>query len=213
MALALTARYGGNDIFDKEPSLRLATAVVLRNDVFSKTVEKRGHTYCFKPQGEDDSNDINDVKVDDTKFAHTRVSKSNGDIEDLVRGNEVLPIPKGGIHEWLTTVYNSSRGFEIGTFNSSLLALAWKEQSQKWDSIALGYISDLIATAHGFVTNLLHHICPDERVRTGINSMLMDGLVERYKTAFAQVEFVLEVERFGNPLTLNHYFSDNLEKW
>ncbi|KAF4629777.1 hypothetical protein G7Y89_g8365 [Cudoniella acicularis] len=217
VALALAARYWGNDAFDQQPSLRLATSVVLRNEVFSKTVEKCGHTYCFKAQSAADSGvefgPDDAPETDDTPFLYTRVSKPNGDIEDFVREKEALSVPQDGhILEWLTTVYDSSRGFEIGTFDSSLLALTMKEQSQKWDSIALGYISDVIAIAHGFVTDLLRHTCPDKRVQTGLSSLLMDGLVERYKRAFAQVEFVLQVERSGNPMTLNHYFNDNLEK-
>ncbi|TVY58278.1 Interferon-induced GTP-binding protein Mx2 [Lachnellula cervina] len=216
VGLALTARYWGNDIFDKYPSLRLATAVVHRNNVFANTVEECGHTFCFSSQNATDSeakSETNDSESDKERFFHTRVSKSNGDIEDLIHENEELPVPAGDdILGWLTTVYDDSRGFEIGTFDSSLLAPAWKEQSQKWDGIALGYISDVIAITHTFVTNMLHHTCPDERIRTGLSSLLMDGLMERYKKALTQVEFVLQVERSGNPMTLNHYFNDNLEK-
>ncbi|KAH6662694.1 dynamin family protein [Halenospora varia] len=44
----------------------------------------------------------------------------------------------------LTEVYRASRGFKLGTFDPSLLAIIIKEQSKKWDSIALGYINSLL---------------------------------------------------------------------
>ncbi|KAG9233414.1 dynamin GTPase [Amylocarpus encephaloides] len=215
VVLALTARYGGNDTFDQESGLRFATAVVLRNDTFLEAVEKYGHTYCFKIHSAgfkvDEPATQDDSKPDVSKL-DTRAFKSSGDIVEIISENEALLIPSGDIMGWLQRAYNSSRGFEIGTINSALLALTWKEQSQKWNSIALGYISDVITIAHGFVTNLLRHVCPDERVRTRLTSVLMDGLVERYQRAFAQVEFVLQVERSGTPMTLDPYFNDNLEK-
>lgn len=219
--LALTSRYWENDFFDKQPSLRLATVIVRRDDLFSETVQKYGHTYCFKSQKEEDEDPFPEVsetddpsEIDAIPSVKIRIYEPHGDIEDLVCDNDALSLPKGdGILTWLTTVYHGSRGFEMGTFDSSLLALTWKEQSRKWDDIASGYISDVIAVAHNFVTDLIPHICPDERVRAGLTSVLMDGLVERYKTALTQVEFILQVERSGRPMTFNHYFNDNLEKW
>jgi hypothetical protein len=86
-----------------------------------------------------------------------------------------------------------------------------KGQSKKWDSIAHGYISDVVTMAHNFVTDLFRYTCLDERVRVGLASILMDGLLERYKKASTHVEFILQVERSGNPITLNHYFNDGLE--
>ena len=44
-------------------------------------------------------------------------------------------------------------------------------------------------------------------------NVLMADLTKRYVKAINQVKFLLEVERGGTPMTLNHYFNDNLEKW
>ncbi|KAI9873351.1 MAG: hypothetical protein M1830_000509 [Pleopsidium flavum] len=111
-----------------------------------------------------------------TVDSDTRTTASHEDIEDLVRKNEKLSRPESrGILDWLTSGYRTSRGFELGTFDSSLLALAMKEQSKKWNCIA----------------------------RARLISMLMDELVERYRKAFAQVEFVLQV-RMIQILTASH---------
>jgi hypothetical protein len=62
-------------------------------------------------------------------------------------------------------------------------------------------------------TGILDSICPERVVKAELLSMLMDGLFERYSKAIEQVRFLLDVERIGTPMTLNHYFTDNLEKW
>jgi hypothetical protein len=228
-ALALDAKYWGNDIFDQHHSLRLATLVVNRGEEFSKTVEVMGHTYQFEvesmsggavplttatsikfsPDGEATEKSAN------PKLSITRLMEDNDDdIEDILHNDELLSMPETqGILEWLTVVYRASRGFELGTFDPSLLAITMREQSKKWDGIALGYISDVVTIVHSFVTRLLQVICPDERVRTGLTSLLVDGLRERYKKAIAQVEFILQVERSEKPATQNQYFNDTLEKW
>jgi len=110
-------------------------------------------------------------------------------------------------------VYRNARGFEIGTLNSSLLAVTMKRQAVKWRSLALGYMADVATMVHTFVVDLLFVVCPLERVRSGIMSLLIDGLVDQYKSVIAHVEFIVEVELNGTPATLNHYFNDNLEKW
>lgn len=62
----------------------------------------------------------------------------------------------------ITYIYNKSRGFELGTFNVSLLTLLWKKQSVKWDHLALVYISDVIIIVNKYTLALLRGICGDE---------------------------------------------------
>lgn len=128
-------------------------------------------------------------------------------VEETIRSDT-----RKDVAEWLTSVYKTSRGFELGTFDSSLLAMTMKTQSANWESVALGYVTDVISMAHAFISDLLKLICPDQRVREGLMSVLMDELFLRYKEAIKHVHFLLFVERVGTPATLNHYFNDNLEK-
>jgi hypothetical protein len=226
-SLALEAKYWADDIFDQHPSLKLATYMVDRSEIFSKTVHVLGHTYDFEAgdsSGAVVSAEITPVKNNphqheteksaNSKLFPTRNTKTHSDIEDILPDTEQLSFPENqGILEWLTKVYRASRGFELGTFDPSLLAITMREQSKKWNGIALGYISDAVTIVHKFVTELFGLICLDERVRDGLISILMDGLLERYKNAVAQVDFVLQVERSEKPATQNHYFNDTLEKW
>ena len=98
------------------------------------------------------------------------------------------------------------------TFDSSLLAMTMKAQSSKWEEIALAYISDVVTMAHTFIVDLLRLVCPSLRVHEGLMSILMDDLMAKYKTAFDSAQLLLRLERMGTPITLNHYFNDNLEK-
>lgn len=214
--LALASRDGGHEIFNDPAGgqkLKIATMIVTRNEAFSQDVEKYGHTYSFLAE-----DDAKTPKPDDA--AKTKPSpkfstrKNNCPIGiGFLKANQYLDQPLSNITSWLRDIYDGSRGFELGTVNSTLLATTWKVQSQKWESISLGYISDIISIAHQFVADLLRLVCPDSRVRAGLSDLLVDRLQDCYKKVVAQVEFILHVERFCNPTTLNHYFNDNLEKW
>ncbi len=224
---ALLSNYGCTDVFDQNPTLRLATAVVNRSKQMSDIIATKGHTFHFEAGDEDEleaSDDVDSLVVDISAMdiedgnvegvVDTRTIKDHPELEDLVSAAQKLPEPRSGrFRAWLTHVYRNSRGFEIGTLNFSLLAVTMKHQSVKWKKLALGYISDIITMVHNFIVDLLRVVCPFERVRTGIMSLLMDRLLEKYQSAISQVKFLMEVELDGTPATLNHYFNENLEKW
>jgi hypothetical protein len=143
-----------------------------------------------------------------------RQTEDPPELDEILQTQETLPgCRKESVIQWLKGVYHTSRGFELGTFDSSILATTIKAQSSKWTKLALVYMSDIVALTHGFITKLLALICMDERVTRELISTLTDGLIGRYLTALNHVRFLLGVERVGTPMTLNHYFNDNLEKW
>lgn len=109
-------------------------------------------------------------------------------------------------------VYDESRGFEIGTFNFTLLSALMKKQSVKWPFLAQGYISDVIAMVHRFIKKALFAACGDKRMSTNIIARLEDKLTDKYRQAITHVDFLLKIEREGTPMTLNHYLNDNLQK-
>lgn len=146
----------------------------------------------------------------DDVFA-TRYQPTPEDLEDLLVHESIPANPEKGIMDWLEKVYRNSRGFEMGTFHSSLIQIMWKKQSSKWENLALGYTSDIVSITHTYICDLLKETCADDRLRAGLLSVMMEKLTERYRKAIDQTEFILQVERI--PLTVNHYFADNLEKW
>ena len=148
------------------------------------------------------------------QFKSVKCKSSYPELEDVIIPNQKIPRPRASsdIKKWLKDIYASSRGFELGSFDASILPVVWKEQSANWDPIAMGYISDIVCIVHQFTQDLLQAICKDERVLQGINDVLLDHLMERYKKSIEHAKFILAVERSGTPLTTNHYFMDNLEK-
>ena len=257
--LAVAARYGADDLFDRIRGLKLATIVVDRNTIFADDVWKKGHTMTFSQgeqskkceddavpfeevglqfaddgdddagdddgddddgdddDGDDDAGDddaVDDDAEDSEEGSYrVRLTVSDPELDEILHDDCNVPAPKPmGIMLWLDQVYKGSRGFELGTFDASILPNIWKKQSANWNDLALGYVSDIVSHVHNFIVKLLSALCEDRRVQSALLSVLMDGLVERYKKSIDHAYFILHVEKLGTPLTANHYFSDNLEK-
>ena len=226
---ALSADYVGDDCFDERPNLRFATQVVNRNEVLAKMLEEHGHSFVFdddvesassssgfsSPRGWPSTVNVGpENRNEDENKIPVRFQDDPEGLEELPDGeNMISGQPQGDIFKWLTKVYKTSRGFELGTFDGSILAMTMKTQSAKWEPIAISYIKDIIAMAHKFIRDLLSMVCPDPRVREALMAVLMDELLVKYKAALDFVQFLLHVERKGTPATLNHYFADNLEQW
>lgn len=63
-----------------------------------------------------------------------------------------------------------------------------------------------------FIATALGIACGNDKVCRNILSYLMDDLIEKYQHAISKVDFFLEVERDGMPMTLNHYLNNNLQR-
>lgn len=230
---ALHTNYGSQDSFDEYPCLRLATLVVNRNMQFSDDFSTLGHVYCFTAHaheddsehepnnapassvgaeiGEDDSEEEENGEV---TAMSSRKLKTCNDIEDVLRDSVQIKFSKmQGILPWIEEVYRESRGFELGIFSSSILSSILKKQSAKWPSLAEGYICDIICIVHNFLSTALEISCGDKTLCSNILSLLTDGLIESYKKSLLMTDFLLKIEREGTPMSQNHYFNSNLQKW
>jgi hypothetical protein len=87
-----------------------------------------------------------------------------------------------------------------------------KKQSSKWEDISMGSVSNAIVLVHRFLTSALQSICDDRSVRDALAGKLADELTRRYQNAMACAWFLLKVERSDTPMTMNHYFNDNLQR-
>jgi hypothetical protein len=136
-----------------------------------------------------------------------------GDLSHLTAGPHELEYKfRNNILRWLGTEYKNSRGFGLGTHNKSLLARVMKSQSCNWEAIATGYIHDIITMVHKFIIQLLGLVCSQLNLSSEVMSVLLDELTMKYENSLTQTRFLLSIERENTPLTLNHYFNDNLEK-
>jgi hypothetical protein len=224
VSLSVDAKYGSDAIFDNM-QFRLATLVSERNATFSDELARHGQEYHFtSSKGPEHTEEdlpppllwepVDSASSEPQATLKVRKMTHSVEIEEVLYAQDSLPVANGkSIALWLRELYKSSRGFELGTFDSSILATTMKVQSTKWTGISLGYISDVVAIVHRFIDQVLDSICPERLVKGELLSVLTDGLFERYSKAIDQVHFLLDVERTGTPMTLNHYFNDNLEKW
>ncbi|CAI7625828.1 unnamed protein product [Penicillium pancosmium] len=214
---AIGGNYSLNDAFEDIEALKLATGVVTRNEKFSEDLARWGHLFDFKNESS------SQVEVSDFAAGRQKpvkrllCSRKRKDIPEIL---DVLPEPSNlspplshDLASWIGDEYRQSRGFEIGTFNPLLLSSLMKKQSLKWTSLANGYIGDVIVIVHSYITNGLSQVCPDGGVYEKLLSFLMDKLIERYQSAIDKVDYLVFVERSTIPMTLNHYFNDNMEKW
>ncbi|KAI5196864.1 dynamin GTPase [Aureobasidium subglaciale] len=212
VSLALNSNYSGHKWFDECSTLMYVTGVVNCGEAFADAVDKHGHAYGFKFDYTPEVPGRSNLSSNGGQGLKLRSTPDHPDLEDLISGERLIDDKiSTNIIEWLSGLYKSSRGFELGTFDKNLLGTTMKAQSAKWEPLAHGYILDIIHLAHVFITDLLKLVCPSARVRNGIMSVMMEPLMEIYRRALEQVQFVLYVEH-NNPQTINHYFNDNLEK-
>lgn len=238
---ALDAYYSRNGAFSSIPELRLATLTVDRMDEFSQEVEKVGHTISFEkisseetaPDSKQETSEIPNqepvVSISDS-FSSKDFPAGSGtvvnlppdigetndclypELLELTPTNRNVPKPRShGIMEWIGNEYNRARGFDLASIGPSILPTIWQEQSKNWEVLTMAYISDIVFFVHDFIYKTLTHICTDERVRSSLWMVLQEQLLERYQRAVNHVRFIIQVERFGTPLTTNHYFNENLQ--
>ncbi|PLB48222.1 hypothetical protein P170DRAFT_359667 [Aspergillus steynii IBT 23096] len=129
--------------------------------------------------------------------------------------HDCVPIQESktkGILPWIKNIYRQSRGFEICTFNSSILSSVLKKQSANWPSLAQGYICDVISTVHIFIRKASTVSCRDQKLGENILSLVLDDLIDKSRHALSTTNFLLQIEREGTPMTQNHYLNSNLKK-
>jgi len=202
---ALNTEYAGDQIFERLPHLKIATLVRNRNELFAKDFEKFAHTYEFDGQTSD--------TVEPTKIVTVRVEEDFADLEDyLLSMDTTIEVPlKGKIFDWLKALHHNSRGFELGTYQPSILSNSMKKQSLKWEALAMGYVSDIITMVHKFIVDLLEHLCPERSIRQELMVILTEQLAVQYTRAIEHVMFLLQNECAENPGTLNQEFTKNLD--
>ncbi|KAI1775176.1 P-loop containing nucleoside triphosphate hydrolase protein [Hypoxylon cercidicola] len=228
---ALNAHYTGNSIFDERHEFRLITRIVEASEKYSNIMSKNGHTRPFardqesredgKPGGlpaptrpfPPDASDDSDGSDNCELFFEYDEYPELEEIFDAVDTTLPKPSGKDGIMEYIERVYKDSRGQDLGTFSRALVSTMFKEQSKKWKQITLSFMSGAIVAVHRFIDGTIKKICPDNRVRDELwNGYLLEELQRSYRRAMDHAKFLLEIEREGVPFTLNHYFSENLQK-
>jgi hypothetical protein len=218
---ALDAYYSRHRAFGETPELRLATLAVDRMDRFSTDMERFGHSVSFGSEDTDAEEELATVSLSRTSTQPSNSSEEGAEssscqyqeLSDLFPTDWEPTDPSDcGILEWIGEEYRKARGFGLATIGPSILPTIWQEQSKNWEGLTRAYVGDIVFLVHDFAWKALTHVCPDETVRSSLWSLLQEQLIRGYQKAVTHAEFIVEVERFGTPLTTNHYFNENLQK-
>lgn len=220
VSAARTANHGADKLFDTVPELRILPAIHSRMNVFSAEMDRFGETYHFIKEGkvvqEEHVGDplANIFKQEDApKGLEIRKEANIDELADMLHPQDTMSGPVNeSIKDWLLEVFKTNRGFELGTFNASILATVMNKQSAKWEGISLGFVSDIIVMVNRFITTALTFVCKDGDIRRALANTLFEDLVQLYQKAIDNTNFLLEVERTDTPMTLNYYFNENLQK-
>ncbi|KAI0126991.1 vacuolar sorting protein VPS1, dynamin [Xylariales sp. AK1849] len=222
---AIDAYYSRDEFFEKDNISRLATLVIELNEQFSEAVHKKGLTRAFggtQPTVANlPRNTPSPARSPDRATAHSSTRPSTPETElpeypelqSIITQTETMPkSAEDGIMDWVTYEYTRSRGFEIGTINPSLMPSLFAEQSRAWGFHAQNHVTKVILKIHQFNHKVLQYCCNDDALCEKLWEMLLPPLLTSYKKALQQASFLVEVERHGNLITMNHYFAENVRK-
>ena len=222
---AIDAYYCRDECFEMDDIFRLATLVVEMNEDFSETVHKKGFTRAFGGAEPIAVDILPSVPSPDRSpspdSAHSSIPTSTPatespeypELQGIMTQSETPPAPaKDGIMEWVTYKYKRSKGFEIGTINSSLMPSLFAEQSRAWGFYAQNHVTKVIRKIHHFNHEVLRYCCNEDALCVRLWDKLLQALLPSYEKALQEASFLVEVERDGNLITLNHYFAENVRK-
>jgi hypothetical protein len=134
VSLSMNATHGADDAFETSPGLCIAPAVMSRMKIFSDEIARYGESYSFNCNDDviapvfmkDSEEDLDEETFD------TRKEDDPEELVDILHPQESLCYPlHGETKDWLLQILKSNQGFELGTFNASILATVMKKQSSK----------------------------------------------------------------------------------
>ncbi|KAI0490353.1 interferon-induced GTP-binding protein Mx2 [Xylaria cf. heliscus] len=209
---AVNGYYTADPIFTEEPDLKLATRVMILNEALANNVWKYGHKRAFgEERNEDGEHEFANCH---NGFLSELYDTNYPELADItcLDGDEV-ELPNGLIMDRVEEILKSNRGPEVGTFSGTILAIAFREQSQNWEPLALSHSSKAVILVHQYILRLLDLICPEKHLRDQLwEALLLEKLREAYRRVMKHARFLLKMELGGRPTTFNHYFNANLQK-
>lgn len=201
------------DFFKNHSNLKLATIIRQRNESFLDDMQKYGQTIDFeaKDDHEQDSRPMQTLEPNhSTKNVRANKRKFT-EICSILERESMVSEPKRSISnmEWLGGIYDNNCGLGPATCDSNVLAMAWEEQTVKWEKIALGYVSDVVTMVHAFMIDLLDEVVPDQRIRKKLVHFLTKEAQIKYRASLEQTKTLLEIARGDVWLLQNDYFATN----
>lgn len=98
-----------------------------------------------------------------------------------------------------------------GNYNSTLLTELFHEQSSRWRKIAERHVKRVHAVTLACVGDALKHVIKEDYVRREVQKIISRRLQEILNEALEELGKLCADEKL-QPITYNHYFTDNIQK-
>ncbi|TLS21024.1 uncharacterized protein PpBr36_10767 [Pyricularia pennisetigena] len=109
-------------------------------------------------------------------------------------------------------VYLGTRGRELpGNYNHVLLAELFMEQSSRWLPIAKTHVESVIATVTRWLQDAARMVLPEDKIRTNVLAICFQWVEAAGNSASIELNKLKEDEQ-RQPITYNHYYTDNIQK-
>jgi hypothetical protein len=183
---ALNGSYDGNSVFTTQPDLKLITAVKKMNEAFSNEFWEKGHKRETPVHGEKDDEKAYGLGKDEKGADMSQVTLEDyPELCDIVEMEDYeCPIPiaseEDPLADHIERVYQENRGPELGTFSGAILAVVFKEQSEKWSPLVQAHISKAIILVHNYIAKLLVHVCPNKKIRDQLGKVAVMNMGYHY---------------------------------
>ena len=118
------------------------------------------------------------------------------------------------IEDVVLPLMRSSRGCELpGTFNPLMIGDLFYRQSRPWKALVDSCAEELFEAARQAVMLILDHIA-DESTFEGLRRHMINPALDKLWADLQKwVKDILEPHQQGHPITFNHYFTDNVQKF
>jgi hypothetical protein len=114
---------------------------------------------------------------------------------------------------FIVQCYYRTRGKELpGNYNSALLSELFKEQSYRWASLSEEHVHDILAITSKWAKRAIARLVLEDSLRVEVTAILEAWFEKTEQSALDELELLLADER-RSPLTYNHYYTDNVQKW
>jgi hypothetical protein len=108
-------------------------------------------------------------------------------------------------------VYLKTRGRELpGNYNHVLLSELYHEQSSPWTLIAKTHLESVLAITANFVDMVLDYIVIEEDVKSRLREIIHSKFEIKKLAAAKELEMLIKDEK-RQPITYNHYYTDNIQ--
>ncbi|KAK8123023.1 Interferon-induced GTP-binding protein Mx, partial [Apiospora sp. TS-2023a] len=193
--------------FDPSSNFRLRATIQKLNTTFASDVTQKGQKRTVKASKQADPKASENTEEYTEEYTDGVFDWKTGQSD----GGHPL-VTKKAMAKWVKSVYQRTKGRELpGDYNYVLLAELFREQSSPWGSMAQHHVVAVLSHVKKWIVTAITKTVPDEKLRREVaiicNSWI-DGTRDR---ALAKLQKLLDDES-RQPITYNHYYTDNIQK-